>query len=155
MKDCLASQLLSTLTEFNYRDAVYCFSIHLYIIVAMYFHRVQHREHLLTPLPATDPGGTITMVTASGRSFTQQINTEDTAVQETNPAIPGQLVLANWSILKYNCEALIVATFLWFNCYTHVHTTMVIIVSTLNVCVHFALYTGLKQNLIPHTLDRY
>jgi len=61
----------------------------------MYFHRVQHREHLLTPLPATDPGGTITMVTASGRSFTQQINTEDTPVQETNPATPGQLVLAN------------------------------------------------------------
>ena len=35
------------------------------------------------------------MVTASGRSFTQQINTEDNAVQETNPATPGQLVLAN------------------------------------------------------------
>ena len=64
-------------------------------IVPMYFHRVQHREHLLTPLPATDQGGTITMVTASGRSFTQQINTEDTAVQETNQATPGQLVLAN------------------------------------------------------------
>ena len=44
------------------------------------------------PLQATDPGGTITVVTASGRSFTQQINTEDTAVQETNPATPGQLV---------------------------------------------------------------
>ena len=61
----------------------------------MHFHRVQHREHLLTPLPATDPGEAITMVTASGRSFIQQINTEDTAVQETNPATPGQLVLAN------------------------------------------------------------
>ena len=91
----------------NYRDTVYCFSIHWYmeihyIIVPMHFHRVQHREHLLTPLPATDPGGTITMVTASGRSFIQQINTEDTAVQETNPATLGQLVLANWSItVKY------------------------------------------------------
>ena len=58
-------------------------------------HRLQHREVLLTPLQATDPGGTITMVTASGRSFTQQIKTEDTAVQETNPATPGELVLGN------------------------------------------------------------
>ena len=48
-------------------------------------YRVPHSKHL-TPLPATDPGGTITMVTASGRSFTRQIRTEDTAVQETNPA---------------------------------------------------------------------
>ena len=54
-------------------------------------YRLQHRAYL-TPLQATDPGGTITMVTASGRSFTQQIKTEDTAVQETNPATPGQLV---------------------------------------------------------------
>ena len=61
----------------------------------MHFHRVQHREHLLTPLPAMDPGGTITMVTASERSFTQQIKTEATAVQETNPATTGQLVLGN------------------------------------------------------------
>ena len=42
---------------------------------------IQRTPH---PLPATDPGGIITMVTASGRSFTQQINTEDTAVQKTN-----------------------------------------------------------------------
>ena len=56
-------------------------------------YRVPYRKHP-TPLPETDPGGTITMVTSSGRSFTQQINTEDTAVQETNPAIPGQLVHA-------------------------------------------------------------
>ena len=54
-------------------------------------YRVPYRKHL-TPLQASDPGGTITMVTASGRSFTQQINTENTAVQETNPATPGQLV---------------------------------------------------------------
>ena len=60
----------------------------------MYFHRVQRREHL-TPLQATDPGGTITMVTASGKSFTQQINAEDTPVQEINLATPGQIVLAN------------------------------------------------------------
>ena len=59
------------------------------------FHRVQVRECLLTPLQATDPGGTITMVTASGRSYARQINTEDTAVQETNPDIRGQLVLGN------------------------------------------------------------
>ena len=57
-------------------------------------YRVPHSKHL-TSLPATDPGGTITMVTASGRSFTRQIRTEDTAVQETNPATPGQLVLGN------------------------------------------------------------
>ena len=64
-------------------------------INTLHIHRVQHRECLLTPLQATDPGGIITMVTASGRSFTQQINTEDTAVQETNPATLGQLVLGN------------------------------------------------------------
>ena len=54
-------------------------------------YRVPYRE----PLPATDPGGTNTMVTASRRSFTQQLDTENTAVQETNAATPGQLVLAN------------------------------------------------------------
>ena len=64
----------------------------------MHFHRVQHREHLLTPLPATDSGGTITMVTASGRSFIQQINTEDTPVQETNPATPGQIAFGTLAI---------------------------------------------------------
>ena len=64
------------------------------------FHRLQLRENL-TPLQATDPGGTITMVTTSGRSFTRQIKTEDTAVQETNPATLGQLVLGNWSIITY------------------------------------------------------
>ena len=58
----------------------------------LHIHRVQLREHQFTPLKATDPGGTITMVTGSGRSFTRQIKTEDTAVQETNPATPGQLV---------------------------------------------------------------
>ena len=61
----------------------------------MHSHRVQHREVLLTALQETDPGGTITMVTGSGRSFTQQIKTENTAVQETNPATPGELVLGN------------------------------------------------------------
>ena len=55
---------------------------------------VPHREHL-TPLQATDPGGTTTMVTTSGRSFTRQIKTEETAVQGTTPATPGQLVLGN------------------------------------------------------------
>ena len=58
-------------------------------------HRVDCREVFLTPLQATDAGGTITMVTTSGRSFTRHINTEDTPVQETNPATPGQLVLGN------------------------------------------------------------
>ena len=62
------------------------------------FHRVQHREHLLTPMQATDPGGTITMVTESGRSFIIAIKTEDTAVQETNPATPGELVFGTFSI---------------------------------------------------------
>ena len=57
--------------------------------------RVERRKVLLAPLQVTDPGGTITMVTGSGRSFTQQIKTEDTALQETNPATPGQLVLGN------------------------------------------------------------
>ena len=33
--------------------------------------------------------------TANGRSFTQQIKAEDMAVEETSPATPGQLVLAN------------------------------------------------------------
>ena len=46
-----------------------------------------------TLLQATDPGETITMVTVSGRSFIQQIKTEDNAVQQTNTAAPGQLVL--------------------------------------------------------------
>ena len=59
-------------------------------------HRVQQREHLLTPLQATDPGGTITMVTGSGRSFIRQINTEDTPVQETNSATSGELVLGTF-----------------------------------------------------------
>ena len=53
-----------------------------------------YREHL-APVQATDPEDTITMVTGSGRSFTRQIKTEDTAVQETNPATPGELVLGN------------------------------------------------------------
>ena len=68
--------------------------------IPLHSHRVESREVLLTPLQATDPGGTITMVMASGRSFTRQIDTEDIALQETNPATPGQLVLGNWSIIK-------------------------------------------------------
>ena len=67
-------------------------------INTLHIHRVQHRECLLTPLQATDPGGTITMVTESGRSFNRQIKTEDTAVQETNQATPGQLVFGNFNI---------------------------------------------------------
>ena len=66
--------------------------------ICMHFHRAQHREHVLTPLQATDSEGTITMVTESGRSFTRQIKTEDTAVQETNPATPGELVFGTFSI---------------------------------------------------------
>ena len=58
-------------------------------------HRVDCREVFLTPLQVTDPGEIVTMVTASGRSYARQINTEDTAVQEANPATPGQLVLGN------------------------------------------------------------
>ena len=64
----------------------------------MHICNVQHREVLLTPLQATDPGGTITMVTGSGRSFTRQIKTEDTPVQETNPATPGELVFRTFII---------------------------------------------------------
>ena len=69
------------------------------------FHRVQHREHLLTPVQATDPRGTITMVTESGRSFIIAIKTEDTAVQETNPATPGELSTAvtNHLTFQYQC----------------------------------------------------
>ena len=74
-------------------------------LMPLHSHRVESREVLLTPLQATDQGGTITMVTASGRSFTRQIDTEDIALQETNPATPGQLVLGNWSIIKlYNAS---------------------------------------------------
>ena len=61
----------------------------------IHIHRVESREVLLAPQQATDPGGIVTMVTTSGRSFTRQIKTEDGAVQETNPAIPGELVLGN------------------------------------------------------------
>ena len=67
-----------------------------------HFHRVQVRECLLTPLQATDPGGTITMVTASGRSFTRKLKTEDTAAQETNRATPGQIVFGTFTI-PVNC----------------------------------------------------
>ena len=66
----------------------------------MHSHRV---ELLLAPLQATDPGGIVTMVATSGRSFTRQIKTEDIALQETNPATPGQLVLGNWSIALKCC----------------------------------------------------
>ena len=38
------------------------------------------------------------MVTARGKSFTRQIKTEDTAVQETSPATPGQLVVGTLTI---------------------------------------------------------
>ena len=61
------------------------------------FNRVEHSEVLSTPLQETDPGGTITMVTPSGREFTRQIK-EDTCVQETNPATPGQIVFIKFSI---------------------------------------------------------
>ena len=63
--------------------------------ITIHIHRVESRECLLAPLQATDPGGIVTMVTTSGRSLTQHIKTEDGAVQETNPAIPGELVLGN------------------------------------------------------------
>ena len=66
--------------------------------IYMHFHRAQHREHLFIPLQATDPEGTITMVTVNGRSFTQQLKTKDTAVQETNPATPGQIVFGTLTI---------------------------------------------------------
>ena len=59
--------------------------------------RVESRKVLLTPLQGTDPGGTITMVTASGRSFNRNITTDDTAIQETSPATSRELVLGNWS----------------------------------------------------------
>ena len=66
--------------------------------LGVHFHRAQ--DKLLTPLQASDPGGTITMVTPSGKSFTQQMKTdkEGTAVQETNPATRGQIVFMNFSI---------------------------------------------------------
>ena len=59
----------------SYRDIFYCYRIHWYMeTITMHFHchRVQHKEHHFTPLQATDPGGTITMVTVSGRSFIRQ-----------------------------------------------------------------------------------
>ena len=55
-------------------------------------------QQLHIPLQATDPEGTITMVTVNGRSFTRQIKTEDTAVQETTPATPGQIVFGTLTI---------------------------------------------------------
>ena len=67
----------------------------------VHFHREdQHTEVLLTPLQATDAEETITMVTASGRIFIRQLKTEneDIAVQETNPATPGQIVFGSFSI---------------------------------------------------------
>ena len=69
-------------------------------ILGLHFHRAQDKEVLLTPLQASDPGGTITIVTPNGKSFTQQMKTdkEGTAVQETNPATPGQIVFMNFSI---------------------------------------------------------
>ena len=63
-----------------------------------HFGRGQHREQLHVPLQATDPEGTITMVTVNGRSFIRQIKTEDTAVQETNRATPGQIVFGTLTI---------------------------------------------------------
>ena len=68
----------------------------------MHIHRAQHREQLLIPLQATNSEESITMVTANGRSFTQQMKTKDTAVQETNPAIPGQIVFGTLTI-PVNC----------------------------------------------------
>ena len=62
---------------------------------SLHSHRVDCREVFLTPLQVTDPGEIVTMVTASGRSYARQINTEDTAVQEANTDTPAQLVLGN------------------------------------------------------------
>ena len=44
----------------------------------------------------------VTMVTASGRCLTRQIKTEDTAVQETNAATPGEFVFGTLTTLV-NC----------------------------------------------------
>ena len=85
---------------------------------SLHFCRGQHREHVLTPLQATDQGGTITMVTASGRSFTQQIKTEDTAVQETNPATLGQLVVETLTIWV---KTLAHTYYCWYLLCVHVH----------------------------------
>ena len=50
-------------------------------------------------MQATDQEETITIVTPSGSVFTRQIKTDEvTAVQETNPATQGQMVLKNFSI---------------------------------------------------------
>ena len=86
--------------------------------ICMHFHRAQHREHVLTPLQATDSEGTITMVTASGRSFTRQIKTEDTAVQETNPATPGELVVGTLTI---SVKTLAHTYYCWYLLCVHVH----------------------------------
>ena len=83
---------VATVNEYTCRVAAPNF------LIPLHSHRVDCREVLLTPLQATDQGETITMVTASGRNFTQQIHSEDIALQEMNPATPGQLVLGNWSI---------------------------------------------------------
>ena len=93
----------------------------------MHFHRAQHREHL-APLQATDTRGTITMVTESGRSFTRQIKTEDTAVQETNPAIPGQLVVGTLTI---SVKTLAHTYYCWYLLCVHVHCRRLVITCTM------------------------
>ena len=67
--------------------------------LGVYFHRVQDKGVLLTPMQATDQEETITIVTPSGSVFTQQVKTdEDTAVQETNTATQGLMAFINFSI---------------------------------------------------------
>ena len=75
--------------------------LHGFIYICMHvLHRVEHSEVLSTPLQETDPGGTITMVTPSGRELIRQTKTnkEDTCVQETNPASTGQIVFVKFSM---------------------------------------------------------
>ena len=96
-------------------------------LIPLHSHRVESREVLLTPLQATDQGETITMVTTSDGSFTQ-INTEDIALQETNPATPGQLVFGHWSIAQKYYKVFV----LWHNCYTsHMHIIIILLLSNL------------------------
>ena len=72
----------------------YCYKLLLGV-----YHRVEDEEALLTPMQATDSEETITIVTPSGSLLTWQIETDEvTAVQETNPAIQGQMTFKNFSI---------------------------------------------------------
>ena len=67
--------------------------------LGVYFHRVQDKEVLFTPMQGTDQEETITIVTPSGSVFTRQIKMDEvTAVQETKPATQGLMVFKNhWS----------------------------------------------------------